>query len=151
VRVTVVVVGRPRNRALADAIADYEKRAGRYWKLDVIETKAERGEDADMVRRAEAKRLLSRVDGRPYMACDERGGPFNSRQFAEMLARAREAARDSVFVIGGAFGLDREVRDRAELRMSLAPWTLPHELARLVLVEQIYRAGTIIRGEPYHK
>jgi 23S rRNA (pseudouridine1915-N3)-methyltransferase len=149
--VTLVAVGRVSDRGIAAAIANYEKRARRYWKLEVHEIRAERGSDPDLVRRAEAKRLLNRIDGRPYMACDERGGPFNSRQFAEMLARARESARDSVFVIGGAFGLDREVRDRAELRMSLAPWTLPHELARLVLVEQIYRAGTIVRGEPYHK
>ena len=55
------------------------------------------------------------------------------------------------FVIGGAFGLDPVLRDRAGRRLSLAPWTLPHELARLVLAEQFYRAGTIARGEPYHK
>ena len=148
---TVVAIGRVSDRGLAAAIANYEKRARRYWKLDVHEVRAERGDDPDRVRRGEAKRLLRYIAGRQYMACDERGGPFNSRQFAEMMGRARESARDVVFVIGGAFGLDREVRDGAELRMSLAPWTLPHELARLVLVEQIYRAGTILRGEPYHK
>jgi 23S rRNA (pseudouridine1915-N3)-methyltransferase len=55
------------------------------------------------------------------------------------------------FLIGGAFGLDESLRDTAQMRLSLAPWTLPHELARLVLAEQLYRAGTLVRGEPYHK
>jgi 23S rRNA (pseudouridine1915-N3)-methyltransferase len=67
------------------------------------------------------------------------------------LQGQRERAQDVVFVIGGAFGIGPALRERARRRLSLAPWTLPHELARLVLMEQIYRAGTIGRGEPYHK
>ena len=65
--------------------------------------------------------------------------------------RARDAARDVAFVVGGAYGLDDAVRRTAARSIQLAPWTLPHELARLVLAEQLYRAGTIARGEPYHK
>jgi 23S rRNA (pseudouridine1915-N3)-methyltransferase len=68
-----------------------------------------------------------------------------------MVSGARERAQDVAFVIGGAFGLTDEVRSRATRRLQLAPWTLPHEMARLVLAEQLYRAGTIVRGEPYHK
>jgi 23S rRNA (pseudouridine1915-N3)-methyltransferase len=63
----------------------------------------------------------------------------------------QEAARDVSFLIGGAFGLDPALRDAADERLAVAPWTLPHDLARLVLLEQLYRAGTIVRGEPYHK
>ncbi len=76
---------------------------------------------------------------------------MTSEQFARWLQELRERARDVAFVIGGAFGLADAVRARATSVLSLAPWTLPHELARLVLAEQLYRAGTIIRGEPYHK
>ena len=76
---------------------------------------------------------------------------MSSEQFAAWLQAEREGARDVAFVIGGAFGLDRRLVDGAHLRLSLAPWTLPHEMARLVLAEQLYRAGTIVRGEPYHK
>ncbi len=72
-------------------------------------------------------------------------------QFAELLQSAREEDRDLAFLIGGAFGLARDLTSRSSVALSLAPWTLPHEIARLVLVEQIYRAGTIVRGEPYHK
>jgi 23S rRNA (pseudouridine1915-N3)-methyltransferase len=77
---------------------------------------------------------------------------LSSAEFAQLLQAARErAAADLVFVIGGAFGVGDAIRSRAWKTIALAPWTLPHELARLVLAEQIYRAGTMIRGEQYHK
>ena len=76
---------------------------------------------------------------------------MSSEQFAAWLQQLRERARDVGIVIGGAYGLGDVVRQRATVSLSLAPWTLPHELARLVLAEQLYRAGTIGRGEPYHK
>jgi 23S rRNA (pseudouridine1915-N3)-methyltransferase len=76
---------------------------------------------------------------------------MSSEEFARWLQAARERATDFAFVIGGAFGLPEALLERAKSRLSLAPWTLPHELARLVLAEQLYRAGTIVRGEPYHK
>jgi 23S rRNA (pseudouridine1915-N3)-methyltransferase len=80
-----------------------------------------------------------------------KGRSMDSERFAELLRTARDEDRDLAFVIGGAFGLASDFSAKSQLRLSLAPWTLPHELARLVLVEQIYRAGTIVRGEPYHK
>jgi 23S rRNA (pseudouridine1915-N3)-methyltransferase len=85
------------------------------------------------------------------VACDERGENFTSERFAPWLQRHREDARDVAFVIGGAYGLAPAVRQRAATRLAVAPWTLPHDLARLVLGEQLYRAGTLLRGEPYHK
>ncbi len=83
--------------------------------------------------------------------CDERGERLTSPQFAELLSRARDAARDVAFVVGGAYGLTDGLRARAGKVLQLAPFTVPHELARLILAEQLYRAGTILRGEPYHK
>jgi 23S rRNA (pseudouridine1915-N3)-methyltransferase len=91
------------------------------------------------------------VEGASVVACDERGTAMTSSRFATFLQEARERARDVAFVIGGAYGLADSLRDGAQTRLALAPWTLPHELARLVLAEQLYRAGTIVRGEPYHK
>ena len=76
---------------------------------------------------------------------------MSSERFAEWLQQRRENAQDVSFVIGGAFGLDDALKQEAGMLLSLAPWTLPHEMARLVLAEQLYRAGTIIRGEPYNK
>ena len=76
---------------------------------------------------------------------------MSSASFSRWLQNQREAAHDVIFLIGGAHGLSKGILSRARTRLSLAAWTLPHEIARLVLVEQIYRAGTIVRGEPYHK
>lgn len=153
-RVVVVTVGRPRGPGLAEAVRDYETRAARYWPLEVHEVREEpaRGASPDVVRRREGERLLARAGaGGTLVACDERGEARTSEAFARWLQREREAGRDVAFVIGGAYGLAPEVRDRAGLRLLLAPWTLPHDLARLVLAEQLYRAGTLVRGEPYHK
>ena len=152
-KLIVAAVGKPRNAALAAAIEHYESRAARHWPLDVREVREENahGASEDQVREREADRLVSRIDGANVIACDERGARMTSQKFATFLQDARERARDVAFVIGGAFGLAESLRDRAQTRLALAPWTLPHELARLVLAEQLYRAGTIVRGEPYHK
>jgi len=158
VRVIIAAVGRPKEGALAAAIRDYEARAGRYWPLQVIEVKSERAEGGispELVKTREGERLRRGVAGLTaggaLVACDPGGMSMTSERFADWLTGEREAARDVAFVIGGAFGLDDATRERATLRLALAPWTLTHELARLVLAEQLYRAGTITKGEPYHK
>ncbi|MGH7485720.1 MAG: 23S rRNA (pseudouridine(1915)-N(3))-methyltransferase RlmH [Gemmatimonadaceae bacterium] len=154
-RLVVAVVGKARNPALGEAIRDYETRAARYWPLDVHEVREERAAGKtriDVVKDKEAGRLSERIPGGAHtVACEQGGRTLDSNQFADFLQRAREEDRDLAFVIGGAFGLASNLSSRAATRLSLAPWTLSHEIARLVLAEQIYRAGTIVRGEPYHK
>jgi len=153
-RVLVCVIGRPRHAGLADAIQDYETRAQRYWPLEVHELREESGRalNPEQVKDREGQRLLERVPGDALVvACDPGGLSQDSAQFAAWLQQQRESARNVAIMIGGAHGLSEAVRTRASRRLSLAPWTLPHELARLVLAEQLYRAGTIVRGEPYHK
>ena len=152
-KLIVAAVGRPRQADLAAAIAHYEGRAAKYWPLEVREVREEpaRGAGSAAVRDKEAERLRARVEGANLVACDERGTSMTSAAFAAFLQDARERARDIAFVIGGAYGLAESLVARAQVRLALAPWTLPHELARLVLAEQLYRAGTIVRGEPYHK
>jgi 23S rRNA (pseudouridine1915-N3)-methyltransferase len=154
VRVVVAAVGRPRDRNLAAAIEEYETRAARYWPLVVAEVReaSARSTSPGETRRREGERLLERIPaGALLVACDERGEALTSPAFTSLLAGARDAARDVAFVVGGAYGLDDAVLRAAGRSLQLAPWTLPHELARLVLAEQLYRAGTIARGEPYHK
>jgi 23S rRNA (pseudouridine1915-N3)-methyltransferase len=103
-------------------------------------------------RAREGARLLERIPARSFVvACDERGERLTSVEFARVVSAARDRAQDLAFIIGGAFGLPDAVRERADRAIQLAPFTLPHEMARLVLAEQLYRAGTIARGEPYHK
>ena len=152
-RCLLAVVGKPRNAALATAIRDYEERAARYWPLEVHEVKEEaaRGASPAVVMRKEGERLGAHVGSARMIACEAGGTSFTSEAFALWLQRERETGRDIAFVIGGAFGLAPDLTKRASRRLALAPWTLPHELARLVLAEQLYRAGSIVRGEPYHK
>lgn len=137
---------------MRDAIAGYERRAAKYWPLEIAEVRAEpaRSRSTDEVRRLEGARLLERASG-VIVALDERGRSMSTEVFARWMTDRRDRAEDLTFLIGGAFGLDAAVRDRASLVLSLSPWTVPHEMARLILAEQLYRAGTIQRGEPYHK
>ena len=153
-RVVIAAVGKPRDRHLAAAIDDYEARAARYWPLDVVEVRegSGRGISPELAKERESDRLLERLPAAAALVvCDERGDRLTSSEFAMVVNDARDRARDIAFVIGGAFGLADSLRARAARAIQLAPWTLPHELARLVLAEQLYRAGTIVRGEPYHK
>lgn len=153
-RVMVAVVGKPKDSSLAGAIAGYERRAARHWPLQVVEVRegSERGVSPDLVKQREGAQLRERIgELARAVVCDPGGRALDSVQFSAWLQAERESGRDFAFVIGGAHGLSDELRDGARMRLSLAPWTLPHDLARLVLAEQLYRAGTIVRGEPYHK
>jgi len=150
----IAVVGKPRDVALAAAIRDYEQRAQRYWPLEVHEVRAEpaKSVSTDLVREREGERLARVLPaGAHVVACEVTGRGKTSEEFSAWLQGEREGGRDVAFIIGGAFGLGTALHKRARSRLSLAPWTLPHELARLVLAEQLYRAGTIVRREPYHK
>lgn len=153
-KVWVAAVGKPRDAALAAAIREYETRAARYWPLEVVEVKEESARAATeaVVMRKEGERVLARLPTSVRLIlCDPGGDTMDSRVFASMLQQQRERAQDVAFVIGGAHGIGDVVRERPHQRLAIAPWTLPHELARLVLAEQLYRAGTIGRNEPYHK
>ena len=152
-KITVLVVGRVKGPLVA-AIEDYEERAGHYWKLQVVEVEAGgpgSSASADAVRAAEEERLLARAGASvEIVALTRAGQPMGSRPFASYLQDHALHARDLAFVIGGAHGLGPGVLRRAR-QLTLSAMTFPHEVARLVLAEQLYRAGTILRGEPYHK
>ncbi len=153
-KVLLVAVGKPRNAGVAAATQDYEERAARYWPLERIEVREEpaKSATADLVREREGERLAARIPaGAVLVCCDPGGKRMDSAAFSGWLQGQRESGRDVAFVIGGAYGLSAALLKRAAVRLELAPWTLPHELARLVLAEQLYRAGTIVRREPYHK
>jgi 23S rRNA (pseudouridine1915-N3)-methyltransferase len=154
-KVVLLAIGRPRG-AIAEAIADYEGRAKRYFSFEAVESKEEahrRDGDAARVRDAEGKRLLEKMaPGMELVALHETGKQWTSPQLSEYLAELAVRSSPGVaFVIGGAYGLSDEILSRARIRLSLGAMTLTHEMARLILTEQLYRAGTIQRGEPYHK
>ena len=138
-KITTLVVGRA-TAPLKDAILEYEKRAGRYWKFHVLEVTSE-------------PLLLAQLPERAHIvALTRTGRGMSSADLAGYLQdHALHSTPEVCFVVGGALGLSADVLDRAHKRWSLSDATLPHEMARLVLAEQLYRAGTIMRNEPYHK
>jgi 23S rRNA (pseudouridine1915-N3)-methyltransferase len=155
VKLTVIAVGRP-GAQLANAIAEYEKRAARYWPVEFIEVRKEpaRGRSEDQVRDAESARLLERAPRDAELVALTRtgGDAWSSGRLARHLGEmATQGKPGAAFLIGGALGLSLDALRTADQRMRLSTFTLPHDIARLVMAEQLYRAGTIVRGEPYHK
>ena len=155
-KISVLVVGRSRG-PLASAVRAFEERAARYWKLDVVEVRAGGGRgralDPAFVRDSEGERLGRRIPaGSEIWALTRGGSGLSSGDFARLLgSRATEGRGGVTFLVGGAFGLAPALLSRADRLLALSEMTLPHEFARLLLAEQLYRAGTILRGEPYHK
>lgn len=150
----VVAVGRMRDTALRAACDEYLRRVGRTARIELHEV-AEAGRAGGTparTRRIEGERLHRAAPREAVRVALTRGGrACTSEQFARRVGRWREGARDVAFLLGGAHGLPDSLLEDAGNALSLSPLTLPHELARLVLLEQLYRAGTILRGEPYHK
>lgn len=141
---------------LEEPIREYETRASRYWKLDTVAVPAEkssRNRPVAEVMAGEAERIRGAIpDGAELVTLTRTGTRWSSRKLASYLnGLAVSGSAGAALVIGGAHGLDPELLGEARHRISLSSMTLPHDLARLVLAEQIYRAGTIVRGEPYHK
>jgi 23S rRNA (pseudouridine1915-N3)-methyltransferase len=141
---------RPSYRAACD---DYLRRLRRYGPMVEREVReAQRAGSPALRRREESARLLGVVPERALVVALDRGGTgWTSEELAHRLERWRTGGRPLALLIGGAFGLDPELLRGAAARWSLGPLTLPHELARVVVTEQWYRAWTILRGEPYHK
>ncbi len=154
-KLRLICVGKLAEAWQREAAADYAGRLQHYFPLEIIELKEEkggrRGDVANLVKR-EGERILEKV---PQSSClivlDERGRSLDSEQLAKRLGdEMLHGGRDWSLVIGGPYGLDAEIRRRAELILSLSKMTFTHQMARLFLLEQLYRSGTILRNEPYH-
>jgi len=148
VRLRLFAVGR-RAADLADVETRFTSRIASYARMDVIELPEGRGRQAVQRRQQEARHILQRA-GAGFTLFDERGRMLDSRQWAAFLeTRPADACLD--FVIGGADGVSDDVRRAAARQWSLSPLTLPHQLVRVLVLEQIYRAFTIRQGHPYHR
>ena len=142
-KVTIAAIGRNRDADLGRLIETYRKRCP--WAVELTELVPRKGE-------SEAARLARAVPpGDVLVALDERGEPATSESLAQRLAGWRDAGRGVCFLIGGADGLDQDIRTRADWQLALGRLTWPHMLVRLLLVEQLYRASSILSGHPYHR
>ncbi|MFL5518992.1 MAG: 23S rRNA (pseudouridine(1915)-N(3))-methyltransferase RlmH [Gemmatimonadales bacterium] len=150
--IALLAVGKLRP-SLREACDDYLRRLGRYARVGELEVReAARAPTLASQRQQEATRLQERVpSGATVVALAREGRPLTSQALAGQLERWQLAARPLALLLGGSNGLAPELLAGADMRWSLGPLTLPHELARLVVLEQLYRAFTILRGEPYHK
>lgn len=153
-RIAIVAVGQRQPRWADDAVADYLDRFPADWAVRLTEVKPEPRDGRPLARllAAEAQRLRAAIPaGFMVVVLDERGDELTTRELAESLRRWRDEGEAVAFVIGGADGIDADFKRHARLRLRLSALTLPHALARVLLVEQLYRAWSILAGHPYHR
>lgn len=148
----VIWLGKTRESWIKAGIDEYATRIKRYLPLALDELKDEKDADAAEGRRREGERLLKQLSPQTVLVVmDERGQAMDSVKFAEFIGRHRDSGTPEVaFAIGGAYGFSDEVRKRAGLMLSLSAMTFTHQMVRPFLLEQIYRACTILNNEPYH-
>jgi 23S rRNA (pseudouridine1915-N3)-methyltransferase len=154
-KIRILSVGKTTQKFVLDGEAEYLKRLKTLTRVEIVEISPRLSSSlsADEIRTRECEAILKRLDEREYViALDEHGKSLSSAQFAHQLARlANEGTQTVTFIIGGAGGLDPAIVKRARLTASLSALTFTYQFARLLLVEQLYRACTIQKGIPYHK
>lgn len=158
-KITVIAVGKVKETFFREAVAEYEKRLGRYCKLEIKEAADERTPDGitetqrEQILLREGERLQRFLPEDAYVVTLEiEGRKFTSETFAGEIERLCVSGVSHIaFVIGGSLGLHNTIKKRADLAVSFSDMTFPHQLMRVVLLEQIYRAFRIRNGEPYHK
>ena len=145
-RLRLISVGKDRSGLFEPAVQEYAGRLKHYAKIELVELKAQSN------RASEAEKILERIDDSDLLvALDERGQLLSSVELSAWIGKAQQQARNVSLVIGGDEGLDPSLVKKAALVLSLSKMTLPHRMARVVVAEQLYRAMTLLRGEPYHK
>lgn len=158
-KITIVAVGKIKEKFFSMAVDEYLKRLSRYCKLDIVEVPDEKTpEDATeremrLIKEKEGERILASVKEGSYMiALDICGKMLDSVQVSEKIAKLGvDGTSHITFIIGGSLGLDDRVLKSADYRLSFSPMTFPHQLMRVILLEQLYRAYRIMNHEPYHK
>ena len=154
-KITLIVAGKTPETTLSKIIDDYTKRINHYIAFDIInvgEAKNTKNLTMEQQKYAEAQLIQKRLEPSDYIILlDERGKEYTSIEFSSMIEKKMHTVgKRLVFIIGGAYGFDQSIYDLANEKMSLSKLTFPHMLIRLFFVEQIYRAMTIMRGDPYH-
>ena len=149
-------IGKNHESYIKEGVEEFTGRIGKYFKIEwsIIPVPKNAGMLSEMdLKKREGETILEWLHKDDYLvALDERGKPFTSEKLADFIqARANESHKKLIFLIGGIYGLDEAVLKRADNRWSLSQLTLPHQLVRLVLAEQLYRAATILSGHPYHR
>ena len=158
-KITIIAVGKIKEKFYRDAVEEYRKRLGKYCKLEIIEVADEKTPDklskvqTEQILLTEAERILNRLKADAYVCTLEiLGKKMDSPAFASVIENLALQGKSHIqFIIGGSLGLHPSVSSRADMKISFSDMTFPHQLMRVILFEQIYRAYRIIKKEPYHK
>ena len=158
-KITIITVGKLKEKYLKDAIAEYSKRLSKYCKLEIVEVADEKTPEnasevmEDAIRSKEAERILKYVKEDAFVITLEIAGKqLTSEEFADKIERLGvRGISHIIFVIGGSIGLGKEVLAQSDFALSFSKMTFPHQLMRVILLEQVYRSYRIISGQPYHK
>ena len=158
-KITIITVGKIKEKYLRDAIAEYSKRLNKYCKLDILEVADEKTPDhasaivEEQIRNKEGERILKLLKDDAYVITLEIGGKMlDSVEFSQKLEQLGIRGKSHIiFVIGGSIGLGNEILKRSDFAISFSKMTFPHQLMRVILLEQIYRSYRIMNHEPYHK
>ncbi len=158
-KITIITVGKIKEKYLKDAIAEYSKRLSKYCKLEIVEVADEKTPDnasevvENAIRSKEAERILKYVKDDAYVITLEiNGKQLTSEELADKVEKLGvQGTSHIIFIIGGSIGLGEEVLQKSNYALSFSKMTFPHQLMRVILLEQIYRSYRIISGEPYHK
>jgi 23S rRNA (pseudouridine1915-N3)-methyltransferase len=153
-QITLIQIGKTKFSYLQDGISDYQKRLKHYINFEevtIADLKNAKNLSSAEIKKKEGEMLLKLIDKAAFLVLlDERGKQSSSEEFAEFIRKNMNSGKDIVLVIGGAYGFSEDVYSRANDRISLSKMTFSHQLVRLIFAEQLYRAMTIIKGEPYH-
>ena len=157
--ITVICVGKIKEKYLKAAIDEYSKRQTRYCKLDIVELNDEKTPDNAsekeelLIKEKEGNSILKHIKDNMYaIALDIQGKMISSEDLAQLISDSGIKGNSNLaFIIGGSLGLSKEVLNRADFKLSFSKMTFPHQLFRVMLLEQVYRGFRIIGGEPYHK
>lgn len=158
-KITILCVGKVKEKFYRDAIGEYQKRLSRYCKLEIVEVADEKTPDGasetveNQIKEKEGNRILSKIREEDYVIALAIDGKMQdsvelSKNIQQLGVRGKSSI---VFVIGGSLGLSKEVLKRANEKLSFSKMTFPHQLMRVILLEQVYRSYRIMNGEPYHK
>ncbi|MBR4768925.1 MAG: 23S rRNA (pseudouridine(1915)-N(3))-methyltransferase RlmH [Lachnospiraceae bacterium] len=158
-KIRIIAVGKIKEPFYRDAVSEYVKRLSRFSTIEIVETADEKTkenasyQEAEIIKQKEGERILSEIREREHViALDLKGKPFDSPELSGRMAELlNQGASTLDFIIGGSIGLSDEVLKRADERWSFSRLTFPHQLMRVILLEQIYRGFKIMNHEPYHK
>lgn len=150
--IKIICVGKIKENYLKEAILEYQKRIGKYTKLELIEVLDSTGDDISKILMSEKERIEKYIQEKDYVITLEiEGKMLNSIELSQTLDQITQHYANVTFVIGGSYGLDDSVKKRANLALSFSKLTFPHQLFRVLLLEQIYRSYRILNHESYHK